>query len=76
MFDWIYMGFVELWETGKQAKIPNENICFHRESNQQSLAFQPGALDSLGDRYFDTFKTLAESWLTNIYLQPSARSNT
>ena len=45
MLDLICMGFVELWETRRNRKINNENERLLRESNQQQIAFQIGALD-------------------------------
>ena len=34
MIDFIFMGFAELWATGRNRKNQNENIFIHRESNQ------------------------------------------
>ena len=33
MLDFIYMGSVDLFGTGRERKIQNENICFQRDSN-------------------------------------------
>ena len=33
MLDFIYMGSVDLFGTGRERKILNENICFQRDSN-------------------------------------------
>ena len=45
MLDFICMGFVELWETPRKRKIHNQNVRLQRESNQQPIAFETGALD-------------------------------
>ena len=45
MLDFIWIGFVELWETRRKWNIHNENVRLQRESNQQPIAFQTGALD-------------------------------
>ena len=33
MLDFIYMGSVDLFGTGRERKFQNENICFQRDSN-------------------------------------------
>ena len=33
MLDFIYMGSADLFGTGRERKIQNENICFQRDSN-------------------------------------------
>ena len=35
MLDFIYIGSVDLFGTGRERKIQNENICFQRDSNPQ-----------------------------------------
>ena len=35
MLDFINVGFTELWRTEIKRKIKKENICSHRDSNQQ-----------------------------------------
>ena len=44
MFNFICMGFAELWATGSKPKIQNKNIWIHLESNQRLLAFQHAVL--------------------------------
>ena len=39
------MCSAELWETGSEGQLQNENISLHRESNQRHIAFQPDALN-------------------------------
>ena len=44
MLDFICIVFAELQLTGSERKIQNDNMCFLRESNQRSFAFQWAAL--------------------------------
>ena len=48
MLDFIYIGYADLFKTGRERKIQNENICFQRDSNphhasqpQESRRFRP-----------------------------------
>ena len=48
ILDFIYMGSADLFGTGRERKIQNENICFQRDSNphhaspwQESQLFKP-----------------------------------
>ena len=48
LLDFIYMDSVDLFGTGKERKIQNENICFQRDSNPHRASPRQesqGALD-------------------------------
>ena len=40
MLDFIYMGTADLFGTGMERKIQNENICFQRDSNQHRASLR------------------------------------
>ena len=61
MLDFICNGSVDLFGTGRERKIQNENLCFQRDSNphhagprQESQRLRPLGLD--GDQWFNVLQ--------------------